>query len=165
MSSHTSSIIIANDDFDVGLEYANVCDNSQHAGAVVFFVGLVRDFYNPNASGQPNNEIHYLELEHYPGMTESLCQEIIDDAAVRYPFDYARIIHRVGKLTANEQIVMVAVSSRHRENAFQAAQFIMDYLKTRATFWKKEVGDKGQQWLGMKEKDINAVKRWKVKID
>ena len=93
-------------------------------------------------------------------MTESLCQDIIAQARQRYPFDCARLIHRVGRIHAHEQIVMVSVASRHRDNAFQAAQFIMDYLKTRATFWKKEVGSKGKHWLGSKDKDVNAVKRW-----
>ena len=93
-------------------------------------------------------------------MTERLCEDIIDQANQRYPFEGIRLVHRVGKLTASEQIVMVAVASRHRENAFQAAQYIMDYLKTRATFWKKEVGQRGEQWLGLKDKDKQAALRW-----
>ena len=150
-------VIICENDFDVGEHYTQVCQLAPKAGAVVFFVGLVRDLYDPLI---PSETIDYLELEHYPGMTESLCQQIIDDAAERFPFDVARVIHRVGKIYACEQIVMVCVASRHRDNAFQAAQFIMDYLKTRATFWKKEVGVKGEQWLGRKDQDIGATKRW-----
>ena len=92
-----------------------------------------------------------------------MCEQILDDAHQRYPYDQARIIHRVGKLYASDQIVMVAIASRHRENAFQAAQFIMDYLKTRATFWKKEVGARGEQWLGIKQKDQQAAERWQQK--
>lgn len=159
-----SDVIVCHEDFDVGLEYSRLCAASPHSGAVVFFVGLVRDLYNVNDPKTTENAIEYLELEHYPGMTESLCQEIIDEAASRYPFDKARVIHRVGKLYANQQIVMVAVASRHRENAFQAAQFIMDYLKTRATFWKKEVGARGENWLGLKDKDIDATERWSKKL-
>jgi molybdopterin synthase catalytic subunit len=158
-----SDVIVCDEDFDVGLEYSRLCDASPHSGAVVFFVGLVRDMYDVKESNSSTNTIEYLELEHYPGMTESLCQDIIDEAENRYSFDNARVIHRVGKLYANQQIVMVAVASRHRENAFQAAQFIMDYLKTRATFWKKEVGAKGEHWLGVKEKDIDATERWSNK--
>jgi len=150
-------IVISEKNFDVGEEYNRVCAAASNAGAVVFFVGLVRELYEPEA---PEKKIEYLELEHYPGMTEGLCQEIIDQARERYPFEMARVIHRVGKIVAHEQIVMVIVASRHRHNAFQAAQYIMDYLKTRATFWKKEVGSEGEQWLGRKEKDVSAIERW-----
>jgi len=125
---------------------------------VVFFVGLVRDLYEDE---QDAGKIEYLELQHYQGMTEALCQEIVDEARKRYPFDTVRVIHRVGKIYASEQIVMVAVASQHRDNAFQAAQFIMDYLKTRATLWKKEVGARGAQWLGVKDKDHKSVLKWK----
>lgn len=158
-----TDVIVCHENFDVGAEYARLCEASPQSGAVVFFVGLVRDLYDPTKLNSAKNSIQYLELEHYPGMTEALCQEIVDEAAARYSFDQARVIHRVGKIYASEQIVMVAVASRHRENAFQAAQFIMDYLKTRATFWKKEVGGNGQQWLGRKDKDITAAARWEEK--
>lgn len=148
-------VVVTDTDFDVAAEYAKVCEAAPHAGAVVFFVGLVRDLYDSS-----NNSIDYLELEHYPGMTEKLCQQIVDEARARYPFDAVRLIHRIGRIHSSEQIVMVAVASRHRDNAFQAAQFIMDYLKTRATFWKKEVGTRGEQWLGLKERDQNAAQHW-----
>ena len=157
MSASKYQVVIQEDDFDVGAEYAQACSDAPRAGAVVFFVGLVRDLYDADSSDEV---IDYLELEHYPGMTESLCNEIIEQADQRFPFDYARVIHRVGKIYASEQIVMVAVASRHRDNAFQASQFIMDYLKTRVTFWKKEVGTRGEQWLGRKDKDVSASKRW-----
>lgn len=156
-------ITVTEDEFDVAVEYQALCDAAPGAGAVVFFVGLVRDLYDPNSaedSDTSKEKIDYIELQHYPGMTESLCQEIIDQARQRYPFHGVRLIHRVGKIYANEQIVMVAVASRHRQNAFQAAQFIMDYLKTRATFWKKEVGTRGDHWLGIKDSDQAASKRW-----
>jgi len=150
-----TEVVISEADFDVAAEYAKVCELAPHAGAVVLFVGLVRDLYQDS-----QESIDYLELDYYPGMTEKLCQQIIADARARYPFDSVRLIHRVGRIHASEQIVMVAVASRHRENAFQAAQFIMDYLKTRATFWKKEVGNKGEHWLGLKDKDQVAAARW-----
>jgi len=154
-----NEVIICEQDFDVGKEYAKVCALAPKAGAVVFFVGLVRDLYD---SKNESETVDFLELEHYPGMTESLCQEIIAQAEQRFPFDVARVVHRVGKIHASEQIMMVAIASRHRDNAFQAAQFIMDYLKTRATFWKKEVGTKGEQWLGRKDKDLSATKCWET---
>ena len=150
-------IVICESDFNVGSEYARVCNKAKQAGAVVFFVGLVRDLYDASSS---DDAIDYLELEHYPGMTETLCEDIIQQAYQRFPFDYARVVHRVGKIYSSEQIVFISVASRHRDNAFQASQFIMDYLKTRATFWKKEVGTRGEQWLGRKDKDVSASKRW-----
>lgn len=155
-----TDVVVCYENFDVGFEYSRLCDEAPQSGAVVFFVGLVRDMYDSSLLSRSDNNIKYLELEHYAGMTESLCQEIINEASKRYTFDKARIIHRVGKIYASEQIVMVAVASRHRDDAFDATQFIMDYLKTRATFWKKEVGDKGEHWLGLKDNDIAATKRW-----
>lgn len=154
-----SRVIVKQADFDVAAEYASLCEAAPKSGAVVFFVGLVRDLYD---GADDSDKVDYLELEHYPGMTERLCEQILDEAKQRYPYDVARIIHRVGKLYASDQIVMVSVASRHRENAFQAAQFIMDYLKTRATFWKKEVGGRGEQWLGIKQKDQLAAQRWQL---
>lgn len=150
-------VIVCTQNFDVGEQYAKVCSLAPNAGAVVFFVGLVRDLYSPD---DPTETVDFLELEHYPGMTESLCQTIIDEAMQRFPFDVARVIHRVGKIHVAEQIVMVAVASRNRDNAFKAAQYIMDYLKIRATFWKREVGSKGAHWLGRKDKDLIAISRW-----
>ncbi|MCH2190186.1 MAG: molybdenum cofactor biosynthesis protein MoaE [Gammaproteobacteria bacterium] len=153
----SKKVWVGESDFDVGEEYSKLLESSPHSGAVVFFTGLVRDLYPTNVNDEM---VSYLELEHYPEMTERLCEEILDEANQRFPFDGATVLHRVGKLAAGEQIVMVAISSRHRENAFQAAQFVMDYLKTRATFWKKEVGSKGAEWLGVKDKDRQAAERW-----
>lgn len=152
-----SHVWVGESDFDVDAEYKRLCDDSPHAGAVVFFVGLVRDLY---AKQLQHEAVDYIELQHYAGMTERLCQDIIKQAHQRSPFDSARVLHRVGKIYSGEQIVMVAVASRHRDKAFDAAQFIMDYLKTRATFWKKEVGSRGAHWLGVKDKDKAAAKRW-----
>lgn len=160
-----NKVIISEQDFDVGEQYQRLCEDAPRAGAVVFFVGLVRDFYGQgedqdHEKSDNTNRVDHLYLEHYPQMTEKLCHQIIEQAQQRFSFDQARLIHRVGKVYAQQQIVMVAVASRHRDTAFQAAQFIMDYLKTRATFWKKEVGDKGEQWLGVKSKDAAASARW-----
>jgi len=151
---------IVHADFDVAAEYQALCDAAPKSGAVVFFVGLVRDYYELDN----DDSINFIELSHYPGMTESRCQRIIDQARKTFPFDAVRLVHRVGKIGASEQIVMVAVASRHRDNAFKAARFIMDYLKTRAPFWKKEVGSRGQQWVGMKDTDKEAAKGWQGKI-
>ena len=160
-----SEVIIQTVDFDVAGEYAALCQLAPKSGAVVFFVGLVRDLYgdtvaNKSTDSEPDDAIDYLELTHYQGMTEKLCQQIVDEARTRYPFDAARVIHRVGKLYSGDQIVMVAIASRHRDAAFNAAQFIMDYLKTRATLWKKEVGTRGEQWIGIKDKDASAANKW-----
>ncbi len=148
---------VGESDFDVAKEYQALCNAAPHAGAVVFFVGLVRDFYSDQNEEQRVNRI---ELQHYAGMTERLCVEIIQQAHERFTLDGARVLHRVGKLSAGDQIVMVAVASRHRESAYQASQFIMDYLKTRATFWKREIGTRGSQWLGVKAQDQQAAQRW-----
>ena len=154
--SESHKVVICHSDFDVGEQYRAVAQAAPQAGAIVFFVGLVRDLYSPTEKAQ----VDFIELEHYAGMTETLCTAIIDEAWQRFGFDSARIVHRVGKLEAGDQIVFVAVASRHRSSAFDAAQFIMDYLKTRATFWKKEVGDHGERWLGIKESDKKASERW-----
>ncbi len=150
------SIKISQDDFSVNDEYDSLCQSAPKSGAVVFFVGLVRDLYEENS----DDLIDYIELSHYKGMTESICHEIMHEAQQRFKIEAARLVHRVGKIYASEQIVMVAVASQHRKNAFQAGQFIMDYLKTRATLWKKEVGDRGEQWIGMKKTDAKAVNTW-----
>ena len=160
-------IKICEADFDVATEYEAIRKYAPKAGAVVFFVGLVRDLYgdqekvgiSTNDSEQARR-IDYIELTHYAGMTESLCQKIIDEANELFSLDAIRVVHRVGKLYAGEQIVMVAVASSHREQAFKACQFVMDYLKTRATLWKKEVGERGESWVGLKEKDQAAANRW-----
>ncbi|AWB68331.1 molybdopterin synthase catalytic subunit MoaE [Saccharobesus litoralis] len=140
-------------DFDVGQEYAELIAGNTSAGAVVFFVGLVRDF-------NQDNTVQGLELEHYPAMTEKVLHEIVEQAKARWPIERVRLIHRVGKLAINDQIVFVAVSSKHREASFAAAQFLMDILKTKAPFWKKETTDKGQRWVEANQKDEDGAKRW-----
>ena len=157
MFSVLKKIQIQQRDFDVGEEYLDISKSSSQCGAVVTFVGLVRDIYDERDASV---SVQNIELEYYPGMTEAVCEQIVDDAHQCFPFDAVTLIHRVGKLEPNEQIVFVAVASQHRENAFNAAQYIMDYLKTKATFWKREVGSRGSQWLGVKEKDAKAVQRW-----
>lgn len=147
------SIAIQMDDFNVGDEYARLVGSDHNAGAVVFFVGRVRDINQSRA-------VTGLMLEHYPGMTENVLQQIIEEAQQRWQLIAARIVHRVGQLHLGEQIVFVGVTSKHREHAFQAAEFLMDYLKTRAPFWKKETTEQGDFWVDAREEDLERVKYW-----
>lgn len=144
-------------DFDVGAEYQQLVQDNPADGAVVFFVGLVRDL-------NQGDSVSGLFLEHYPGMTEAALQQIETEARQRWPLGRVSIVHRVGQLEVNDQIVFVGVSSRHREAAFEACQFIMDFLKSRAPFWKKETfrQDQRQQdrWIDAASKDLEALKRW-----
>ncbi len=150
----TFSIAVQIEDFDVGQEYSDLIANDTSAGAVVFFVGRVRDFND-------GKNIAALSLEHYPGMTEKILQQILDEAKSRWQLVSARIVHRVGDLQLGDQIVFVGTTSAHREHAFQAAEFLMDFLKTRAPFWKKELNLEGKAgWVEAKNKDDEAVKRW-----
>ena len=140
-------------DFDFGQEYAElICDNSTD-GAVVCFVGLVRDF-------NQGNSVHGLTLEHYPGMTEKALLDIVTQAKARWSLGKVKVIHRVGDLELGDQIVFVGVTSQHRESAFEANQFIMDFLKNRAPFWKKERISSGERWVEAEEKDLKAAQRW-----
>lgn len=146
-------IFIQQDDFDVGAEYKALTENDTSAGAVVTFVGRVRDLnLARNVLG--------LHLEHYPGMTEKSLQAIVDEAQSRWKILRCKIIHRIGDLRLGDNIVFVGVTSAHREDAFSAADFLMDYLKTRAPFWKKELTSQGSVWIESQEKDAHAAKRW-----
>jgi len=146
-------ISIQQEDFDVGVEYKALTENDTAAGAVVTFVGRVRDLnLERNVLG--------LHLEHYPGMTEKSLQLIVDEAQARWQLLRYKIIHRVGDLHLGDNIVFVGVSSAHREDAFHAAEFLMDYLKTRAPFWKKELTAQGNIWIESQGKDAQAARRW-----
>ena len=146
-------ISIQHGDFDVGAEYKALTDQDTAAGAVVTFVGRVRDM---NLS----RDILGLHLEHYPGMTEASLHSIVDEAKTRWSILRYTIIHRVGDLQLGENIVFVGVTSAHRADAFHAAEFLMDYLKTRAPFWKKELTAQGSVWIESQLKDEQAAKRW-----
>ena len=148
------SISVQENDFDVGKEYAALIEGEIKSGAVVFFVGRVRDFNDGRI-------ITKLSIEHYPGMTEKLLDQLLDEARKRWQLLSARIIHRCGDLNLGDQIVFVGVSSAHRQDAFHAAEFLMDYLKTRAPFWKKEIDLSGESiWVEAKSKDEEAAERW-----
>jgi len=136
--------------FDLGAESNTFATNSP-AGAIVTFTGLVRD----NAG-----TLTAMQIEHYPGMTEKAISAIMDQAAARWHLLDALVIHRHGVLRAGEPIMMVATSASHRAEAFQAAEFLMDYLKSRAPFWKKEIGADGAEWVAAKETDEAALTRW-----
>ncbi|MEH6343531.1 MAG: molybdopterin synthase catalytic subunit MoaE [Bermanella sp.] len=144
---------VQNEDFDVAYEYAQLRENNSQDGAIVFFSGLVRDF-------NQGNDVTGLFLEHYPAMTEKALEKIIVQAKERWPINRVRLIHRVGQLYLSDQIVFVGVSSSHREAAFEACHFIMDYLKKQAPFWKKETTKKGDWWVESLEKDQKALDKW-----
>ena len=146
-------ISIQTDDFDVSTELAQLRAAHRDVGALVSFVGTVRE-----ASAGAN--IVHMELEHYPGMTEKSLAAIGVQAQQRWELNDVVIIHRVGVLPVCAQIVLVAVASKHRGNAFAAGEFIMDYLKTAAPFWKKEVGEHGGQWVDARSSDVSALKKW-----
>jgi len=148
-------VSIRSDDFDLGAEVAALRQGDGGVGAVAAFIGTVRD-RNDGAAVQS------LELEHYPGMTEAAIEAMIDEAMRRFEIRAARVVHRVGVLAPSAQIVLVAVTSAHRGQAFQACEFLMDYLKTQAPFWKKEAGPGGARWVDARVADDDALARWGI---
>jgi molybdopterin synthase catalytic subunit len=148
------TVRVQTEDFDTGAEISRMRLARRDAGAVVAFVGQVRDMND-------GSEVSTLTLEHYPGMTEKALETIIDQARVRWDIFDALIIHRVGMLQPTDQIVLVLVSGAHRGEAFSACEFIMDYLKTEAPFWKKEQTPSGARWIDAKVSDDHARDRWK----
>ena len=140
-------------DFDLGAEIAQLRAGDPKVGAVVSFVGTVRDLNDGAAVAE-------MELEHYPGMTEAALTRIVDQACTRWPLAAALVIHRVGPLLPQAQIVLVAVSAAHRGEAFAACEFIIDYLKTDAPFWKKEQTPDGARWVDARSSDDAAMSKW-----
>jgi len=147
------AIRIGPDDFDVGAELAALTAGQARAGALASFIGLVRD-----VNGEAG--VAAMTLEHYPGMTEKALSAIVDEAKGRWDLIDVTVIHRVGRLLPGERIVFVAVASAHRGDAFAACEFIMDYLKTRAPFWKKEETPAGTRWVDARDSDDAAAARW-----
>ena len=137
--------------FDLGHESNAFAAAAPSAGALVTFTGVVRDNSGTLAA---------MEIEHYPGMTERAITAMMEQAAQRWALTDALVIHRHGRLAAGEMIMMVATAAPHRANAFAAAEFLMDYLKSRAPFWKKEIGTDGAEWVAAKDEDEAALKRW-----
>ncbi len=151
------TIRVQQEDFDVGQELAALTSGNTAIGGLAVFVGLVRDM----AGG---SEISAMTLEHYPAMTEKMLGEIEAEAKARWPLEASLVIHRYGRLEPGDQIVMVAAASAHREAAFEACQFLMDWLKTKAPFWKLEETEQGAQWVEARASDDAAASRW-VKRD
>ena len=144
---------VQHEDFDVARETAALRAGDARVGAVALFIGTVRDVND-------DRQVRTLTLEHYPGMTEKSIADIIDQAKARWDVYEALVIHRVGELQPMDQIVFVGVTSAHRGDAFAACEFIMDYLKTRAPFWKKEVTPEGPRWVDARASDDVAAQRW-----
>ncbi|MDH3668941.1 MAG: molybdopterin synthase catalytic subunit MoaE [Paracoccaceae bacterium] len=146
-------VSVQREDFDIAAEISTLTAGDRDIGAVVSFTGLVREM-------TPKGPISEMALEHYPGMTERALEEIAAQAQQRWPLQGLRIIHRHGPLAPGDRIVLVLTASRHRQAAFEAAEFLMDYLKTKAPFWKKE-GDGGKaRWVDARDSDDNAARRW-----
>lgn len=147
------TIRVQTEDFDLSAETAALAAGNARIGAIASFIGLVRDIND--GSG-----VSTLRLEHYPGMTEKALAKIVDDARARWDVIDCTVIHRVGELKPTDQIVLVIVASSHRGDAFDACEFIMDYLKTEAPFWKKEQTPEGDRWVDSRESDSSAAMRW-----
>ena len=148
-------VAIQAQDFDLSAEVAALRQGDVQVGAVCSFVGTVRD-------RNEGDQVASLELEHYPGMTEKAIEAMIDAAMNRFDIRAARVIHRIGLLQPLDQIVLVAVTSAHRGESFQACEFLMDYLKTQAPFWKKEVTPAGARWVDARVSDDAAMARWAI---
>ena len=146
-------ISVQQGDFDMSDEYQSLISENNTDGAVVSFVGLVRDF-------NQGNQVSGLYLEYYPGMTEKALQNIVDEARHRWQLGRVRIIHRVGQLALGDQIVFVGVTAKHRGTAFEAAEYIMDFLKTQAPFWKKETSGNSEYWVDAKASDRDKASDW-----
>ena len=146
------TVRITEDDFDIKAEHEAL--KSPDAGAIVTFTGTVRDL--------PDGELNAMTLEHYPGMTESEIETIINEAKARWSLKKVTVIHRVGRLLPKENIVFVGCSSAHRRMAFDGANFIMDFLKTKAPFWKLEDGPDGANWVDARDSDNKALDRWNL---
>ena len=151
-------VSIQTEDFDLSVEVARLRAGEKGVGAVCTFVGTVRD----RNDGQ---SVSTMELEHYPGMTEKAIEQMIDEAFKRFDILGARVIHRVGLLQPLDQIVLVAVTSAHRGESFQACEFLMDYLKTQAPFWKKEQTPEGARWVDARVSDDAALAKWGIALN
>ena len=147
------AVRVQTEDFDVGAEVNAMRLSNPNIGAVVSFVGQVRDLND-------GDNVASMTLEHYPGMTEKSLESIVEQAKNRWAIEDALVVHRVGELKPLDQIVLVLVASAHRKDAFAACEFMMDYLKTEAPFWKKEQTPSGERWLEAKDSDDQAKSRW-----
>ncbi|GAA6183646.1 molybdopterin synthase catalytic subunit MoaE [Aliiglaciecola sp. NS0011-25] len=152
-ASQLINILVQLQDFEHAEEYQRLKNHGTQYGAIVTFTGLVRDMnLGANVKG--------LFLEHYPGMTEKVLEDLVLQATQKWSLGAITIIHRIGQLDVNQQIVFVGVSAKHRKEAFEACQFLMDFLKTQAPFWKKELRDDAEYWIEKRQSDDLAVKKW-----
>lgn len=154
-------VVIQTADFDLSTEVRALHELDRGVGAVTSFVGTVRDRHGSVPAGQAG-PVQRMELEHYPGMTEAAIEAMIDDAHHRFDIRGVKVIHRVGPLEPGDQIVLVAVASAHRGESFKACEFLMDYLKTQAPFWKKEHTPEGARWVDARVSDDEALARWGI---
>lgn len=145
-------IRVQEEPFDLGAETQCFASGHVNMGAIVTFTGVVRD------AGDSN--LHAMEIEHYPGMTEAALTKIATEACARWSLGDVLVIHRYGRLSTGEMIMMVATASRHRKDAFEAAEFLMDFLKSRAPFWKRELCEDGATWVDARDEDEAALERW-----
>jgi molybdopterin synthase catalytic subunit len=155
----SARVSIQTEDFDLAGEVAALRQDDKRVGAVCCFVGTVRD-RNADSGASATAPIESMELEHYPGMTEKAIEAMIEEAHRRFGIYSVRVVHRVGLLQPLDQIVMVAVTSAHRGESFKACEFLMDYLKTQAPFWKKERTPEGGRWVDARVSDDAALARW-----
>ena len=151
-------VLITTEDFNLGDEVAALRAGDKRVGAVCSFIGTVRD-------RNDGLNVSSMELEHYPGMTEQAIEAMIDEAMVRFDIFGARVVHRIGVLQPLDQVVMVAVTSAHRGTSFQACEFLMDYLKTQAPFWKKEQTPQGARWVDARVGDDAALAKWGIQAN
>lgn len=147
------AVRVQTEDFDISAEIRALRAGRTDVGAVASFIGVMRDFNDGSGVSE-------LTLEHYPGMTEKALQQIVDEAQVRWKLTDALVVHRVGRMTPADQIVLVVALGAHREPALEACAFIMDFLKTRAPFWKKEQTPAGERWVESRAADDRAAGRW-----
>ncbi|HSR55778.1 MAG TPA: molybdenum cofactor biosynthesis protein MoaE [Alphaproteobacteria bacterium] len=153
------SIRVQEEDFDVGAEIRALTQGRTEIGGVAVFIGLVRDFIEDGADRE-EKAVRGMTLEHYPGMTEKMLTRIEEEARSRWPLDESLIIHRVGRLEPGDNIVLVVCASAHREDALNACSFLIDWLKTKAPFWKSEATDEGEKWVKARDKDDVLASRW-----
>ncbi len=145
-------IAVQEQEFDLGAESNAFADRDTANGAIVTFTGVVRDLAKGN--------LDRMEIEHYPGMTERAITKIAEEARARWSLGDVLVIHRYGRLVPGDRIMMVATAAPHRKDAFEAAEYLMDYLKSRAPFWKKEITTSGAEWVAAKDEDEDALTRW-----
>ena len=146
-------IKVQKNDFNIGHEISEITSKNQNIGGISTFIGIVR--------GGNNNSLNSMTLEHYSGMTEKMLNEIDNEAKKRWDLIETKIIHRYGKLFPGDQIVLVITASEHRKNAIESCQFLIDWLKTKAPFWKLEDSTKGKNWVEEKQSDLDAASKWK----